>query len=134
MVGFPGESDRDFNQTLSLFREVRYTSAFMFAYSERTGTAAARMADQLPTALRKERLNTLIELQTAITRQHYASAVGREAHVLVTGRQDRRDRMLMGQDGGTKRVLISCDRDLTGTILPVKIVKSTGMTLIGERI
>ncbi len=133
MVGFPAETDDDFRQTLSLVDLVRFTSAFMFAYSERDGTAAASMDGQVPQQEKKRRLEELITLQTAITKECYASMVGRTVDVLFTERQKRRDRAWMGQDAGCKRVLVRCEESLAGTILPMKIARSTGMTLIGER-
>jgi tRNA-2-methylthio-N6-dimethylallyladenosine synthase len=133
MVGFPGESDEHFGDTLSLVERVRFTSAFMFAYSEREGTKAASMSGRLPRSVRRERLERLIELQTAITREHYRSMVGRRVTVLLTRRQDRRDRAWMGQDGGCKRVLYACSEKLAGTIFDLRVVRSTGMTLICER-
>ncbi len=133
MVGFPGETEEDFRQTLWLFEQVRYTTAFMFAYSPREGTAAAKMAAQLDQATKKRRLNTLIAMQMEITREHYASMIGKEVSVMFTERQKGRDRAWMGQDFGAKRVLFDCDDDLAGTILNVRIKQSSGMTLIAER-
>lgn len=134
MVGFPGETDDDFQETLSLFREVRYTTAFMFAFSIRTGTKAATMSDQVPNEIKKERLNTLIKLQTEITKDHYQAMVGKTVEVLFTLQQERRDRGWLGQDFGCKRVLLSCTDPVAGMIFKVNIIRSSGMTLIGERI
>jgi tRNA-2-methylthio-N6-dimethylallyladenosine synthase len=133
MVGFPGETAADFQDTLALFRDVRFTAAFQFAFSPRAGTAAAGLAGQVPAEVKKERLTALIALQTGITKQAYAAMVGATAAVLFTQRQDDDPDMWMGQDEGCKRVLLRCTEELAGTILTVKIVKSTGMTLIAER-
>jgi tRNA-2-methylthio-N6-dimethylallyladenosine synthase len=133
MVGFPGETDREYGETLSLVERVRFTTAFMFAYSEREGTKAATMEGQVPRRIRKERLERLIDIQTAITREWYESMVGRTVSVLFTQRQQRRDRAWMGQDYGCKRVLLACREELAGTILDVRVARSTGMTLICER-
>jgi tRNA-2-methylthio-N6-dimethylallyladenosine synthase len=132
MVGFPGETEKEFLETMFLVREVRFATAFMFAYSIREGTAAASMGGQVDEATRKERLAELIEVQTAITKEHYACAVGRTVPVLFTHRQERRGGEWMGQDYGCKRVLLACDLDLTGTIFDVEIIESSGMTLIGK--
>lgn len=134
MTGFPTETDRDFEQTVSLFKDVRFTTAFMFAFSIREGTAAGKMDGQIPQNVKKERLNRLVEIQTEITKKHYEEMTGRTVSALFCRRQDRGDRFWMGQDYGSKRVLLNCDEDMAGMILNVKIVKSTGMTLIGERI
>ncbi len=133
MTGFPGESDADFDETLSLFRRARFTSAFMFAFSPRTGTAAASMPGQVPADIAKRRLNTLIALQTDTTRQTYHAMVGKTVRALITERQDKRDRMWMGRDYGCKRVLVSCSDDLSGTILDLNVTGSSGMTLLCER-
>jgi len=133
MVGFPGETDDDFAQTMSLFERVRFTTAFMFAYSAREETAAARLADRVPEHVKKQRLERIIALETAITKEIYAGMVGSTAHVLITGRQNRRGTAWVGQDNGCKRVLMRCGGEPAGTILPVKVVRSTGMTLIAER-
>lgn len=132
MTGFPGETDREFGDTLSLFEQVRFTTAFMFAFSPRSGTAAATMPAQVDPAVARERLARLIELQTSITRSQYEQMVGRSIEVLVTERQTKRDQNWMAQDAGCKRVLVCCDRDLAGAILRVRVRSSSGMTLLAE--
>ncbi len=133
MVGFPTETDAEYEGTLSLFETVRFTTAFMFAYSRRDNTAAASMADDVPAAVKQGRLARLIRLQTAMTKEVYGAMIGRELPVLLTGRQEGRDGLWMGQDMGCKKVLAACKDCRAGTILPLRIVKSTGKTLIGER-
>jgi tRNA-2-methylthio-N6-dimethylallyladenosine synthase len=133
MVGFPSETEEDFQYTLSLFENVKYTTAFMFAYSKRDGTAAATMPDDVAVNKKKERLAALIDVQTKITKEHYASMVGKELDVLFTERQRGRENLWMGQDNGSKRVLLSCDDSIAGTILHVRVNRSSGMTLICER-
>ncbi|HMD68971.1 MAG TPA: tRNA (N6-isopentenyl adenosine(37)-C2)-methylthiotransferase MiaB [Chitinivibrionales bacterium] len=133
MVGFPTETDVDYEDTLSLFDAVRFTTAFMFAYSRRDNTAAASMAGDIAAHVKQERLARLIRVQTAITKETYGAAVGRELPVLLTGRQEGNSGLWMGQDMGCKKVLAACKDCRAGTILPLRIVKSTGKTLIGER-
>jgi tRNA-2-methylthio-N6-dimethylallyladenosine synthase len=134
MTGYPGETEADFRETLSLLDKARFTAAFMFAYSPRRGTAAAKSPDQVPEEIRRERLREIITFQTEITRSRYDNMVGNTAQVLITGRQEKKERAWMGQDNGCKRVLIHCEDELAGTILDVRITASTGMTLIGERV
>lgn len=134
MVGFPGETDKDYRQTFSLFEQVRFTKAFMFAYSVRKGTEAASMRDSVPDTIKKERLKALVNLQTEITKEYHNRMVGKTVEVLFTQRQDRNDNSWMGQDYGCKRVLLGCKDNLAGMILKVPVIKSTGMTLITERI
>ena len=134
MVGFPGETEEDYQETLSLFEHVKFTKAFMFAYSIRQGTKAASMKTLVPDRIKRERLKKLVNLQTEITKKYHREMVGKTAEVLYTRRQDRKDTSWMGQDNGCKRVLLSCEDNLAGMILKVTIVRSTGMTLIAERI
>jgi tRNA-2-methylthio-N6-dimethylallyladenosine synthase len=134
LVGFPGETDAEFRETLSLVKDVRFTTAFMFAYSPREGTAAAAMREEISKAEKMARLAELIALQTEITREIYEKSVGRELEVLITDRQQKRDMAWMGQDRGCKRVLISCEDAVAGMIFKVRAVRSSGMTLIAEKI
>ena len=133
MVGFPSETEDDFQETVSLFKSVRFSMVFMFAYSKRDGTAAAGMTDDIALNKKKERLAALIDVQTKITKEHYASMIGKEMNVLFTERQRGRGNLWMGQDNGCKRVLLACDTDIAGTILHVRAVRSSGMTLVCER-
>ncbi len=134
MVGFPSETDAEFRDTLKLVEDARYTTAFMFAYSPREGTAAASMKEMISEEEKQARLTQLIGLQTEITREIYESSVGRELEVFISGRQEKRDRAWMGQDHGCKRVLLACSDLEAGMILRCRAVRSSGMTLIGERI
>jgi tRNA-2-methylthio-N6-dimethylallyladenosine synthase len=134
MVGFPSETEEEFKETLDLVKEIRFTTAFMFAYSVREGTRAAEMTDDIPGELKLNRLKELIELQTAITRSIYEGFVGKELQILVSGRQEKKDKLWMGMDQGCKRLLLSCENAEAGMIFNVRAVKSSGMTLICERI
>jgi len=135
MVGYPSETEQDFEETLSLVQEIRFTTAFMFAYSAREGTAAARLVDDLPHTLKIERLNRLIRLQTAITKELYQAAVGETKEVMVYDRVKKKNgEFLRAQDQGCKRVLVPCSDVPAGTILTVRTVRSSGMTLVAERI
>ncbi|MBN1130615.1 MAG: tRNA (N6-isopentenyl adenosine(37)-C2)-methylthiotransferase MiaB [Chitinispirillaceae bacterium] len=134
LVGFPTETEEEFNETLDLVREMRFTAAFMFAYSVREGTAAARMTDTVPRGEKISRLERLIRLQTSITREIYESMVGRRLEIMVYDRVEKKNgTFLRGQDHGCKRVLAACPGHPAGTILTVQAVRSSGMTLIAER-
>jgi tRNA A37 methylthiotransferase MiaB len=104
----------------------------MFIYSKRDNTTAAAMEDDIPTEEKKHRLRELIDCQTAITRELYQHAVGTDLSVLFTMRQDAGEKLWMGQDNGCKRVLVACDESLAGMILPVRVIRSSGMTLLCE--
>jgi tRNA-2-methylthio-N6-dimethylallyladenosine synthase len=134
LVGFPTETESEFDETLALVREVRFTTAFMFAYSARVGTAAARYSDDVSREEKIDRLNRLIHLQTSITREVYEAMVGRNMEVLVYGRAEKKNgAFLKGQDNGSKRVLVACPDCPAGTIFKVRAVRSSGMTIIAER-
>jgi tRNA-2-methylthio-N6-dimethylallyladenosine synthase len=134
LVGFPTETESEFEATLALVQEVRFTTAFMFAYSVREGTAAARFSDDVAREEKIERLNRLIRLQTAITKECYEAAVGGTHEVMVYDRiMKDNGGFLRAQDHGCKRVLVPCTDVPAGTILPVRAVRSSGMTLIAER-
>ena len=83
IVGFPGETEEDFEQTLSLYREVKYDMSYMFIYSEREGTASAIHFDDLPRNVKIERLSRLIELSKEISLTENYKWIGREVEVLV---------------------------------------------------
>lgn len=134
MVGFPSETEADFNDTISLMSEVRFTAAFMFAYSKREGTQAASMAGEVAEPTKKERLARLIALQTEITKNRYSSMVGKELAVLFLEQQRGGDHLWLGQDEGCKRAVLACKENIAGTILKVRAVRSSGMTLITERV
>ena len=129
MVGFPGETPDDFSDTLSLFEQVRYTDAFMFAYSPREGTAAAQIPDTVEPAEKKRRLQQIIELQTGITRERYEHAVGDTVAVLA---ENKKNEQWIGRTDGCKRVAFPCETAIAGTIFKVRIQRSSGKTLIGE--
>ena len=105
IVGFPGETEADFEETLAVVEEVRYDSAFTFIYSPRRGTDAATMADQVPEAVKHERLERLVEVVQRIAAERNAERVGRVEQVLVEG-QSRTDETLLR--GRTRRNTTVC--------------------------
>jgi tRNA-2-methylthio-N6-dimethylallyladenosine synthase len=136
MVGFPGETDEDFQATMDLFKKVRFTSAFMFAFSPRKGTGAANYKDQVPHEVKVARLNELVLVQTEITKESYNALVGTEVTTLLTHRQEGKKGGAphwLGQDQGFKRVLVENDStEIGGTEVTGKVIRSTGMTLVIE--
>jgi len=131
IVGFPGESDADFENTLSIIRTVGYASAFSFKYSPRPGTPGASLEEQLPEALKTERLHRLQALVTSQMQAFNASMVGRVLPVLV----ERPGRM-PGQVGGRSPYLQAVHLDggpeLIGAIHPVEIVGVSSNSLEGR--
>ncbi len=134
-VGYCQESEEDFQQTLSLVREVRFDSAFMFKYSERPGTYAAKhLADDVPEAVKIDRLNQLIALQTQISAERNAEDVGREFDVLVEGFSKRSREQLCGRNEQNKMVVFDRQGHHIGQTVRVRIIGSTSATLIGKAV
>jgi tRNA-2-methylthio-N6-dimethylallyladenosine synthase len=122
MLGFPGETDEQFENTMSFMRQVRFDSAFMFAYSPREGTKAAVMDDQIPHTVKIERLEQLIAQQTAITLEINHSQCGRTYPVLVEGRSVKNSQRWTGLTPHGKTVNFAAGRDLYGQIVYVRAV------------
>ena len=134
-VGYCNESEDDFGQTLSLMREVEFDSAFMFKYSERPGTFAARhLPDNISEDEKIRRLNLLIQLQTEISAKRYAEDVGKEFAVLVEGFSKRSHDQLCGRTGQNKMVVFDKSGHHIGETVSVRITGSTSATLFGEAI
>jgi tRNA-2-methylthio-N6-dimethylallyladenosine synthase len=124
LVGFPGESDRDFEQTLALVREVGFDFAYMFRYSERTGTAACRLEGKVPEPVAAERLSRLIAMQNAITRERNQALVGTRLEVLV---ESRRGEDLLGRTRTNKIVVLKTQAPI-GARVKVAITGIKGWT------
>lgn len=132
IVGFPGETDEEFEDTISLVKEVEYDSAFMFIYSPRPGTGAPNLPDHVPEEVKSERIHRLIEVQNEISARKNQAMVGTTQEVLVEGKNEREAGMLNGRTRGNKIVTFAGDEDLIGQIIPVKITRSRTWTLVGE--
>ena len=134
IVGFPGETEEQFQDTMSLVDEVGYDSAFTFIYSPRTGTRAAAMEDQIPEDVATDRIKRLIALQDRRQREAMARFVGQEEEVLVEGLSRRSDAAVSGK--GRHSVSITCPgtgEDI-GQIVRVRVTEIKNNTLMGERI
>ncbi|MGE5527596.1 MAG: tRNA (N6-isopentenyl adenosine(37)-C2)-methylthiotransferase MiaB [Patescibacteria group bacterium] len=131
IVGFPGETDEDFRDTLDLVEEVRFDGAFTFAYSPRLGTKAADLPDQLPEEVKKERLYRLIEVQNRISREINEGLRGKVEEVLVEGPSERAPEIWCGRTRGNKLVLFRGPSE-EGSLVPVRITDPHTWTLHGE--
>ncbi|MBC7082233.1 MAG: tRNA (N6-isopentenyl adenosine(37)-C2)-methylthiotransferase MiaB [Bacillota bacterium] len=133
IVGFPGETEEDFLQTLKVVQEVRFDSAFTFVFSPRRGTAAARMEDQVPEDVKSERIQRLIEVQEAITVEINRGLAGKVVEVLVEGESKTNPAMLAGRTRTNKLVIFPRDdRACKGSLVKVRITKPQAWTQIGE--
>ncbi|MGN0708752.1 MAG: radical SAM protein, partial [Anaerovoracaceae bacterium] len=134
IVGFPGETEEDFQRTLDLVEAVRYDSAFTFLYSIRQGTPAAEYPDQIPEDVKHERFNRLVELVDSISAEKNKAYEGRIERVLVEGTSKRDPSAVSGRTEGFKLVNFRTDRDLTGKFADVRITKGKTFSLEGELI
>lgn len=120
MLGFPGETEEQFQNTLAFVEEIRFDSAFMFAYSPREPTRAASLPEQLPQEEKVRRLDMLIALQNRTTVEINRSQIGRVFEVLVEGRSPKDAERWQGLTRGGKTVHFAAHRDLIGKTVPVR--------------
>jgi tRNA-2-methylthio-N6-dimethylallyladenosine synthase len=120
IVGFPGETDEQFENTLRVVERIRFDGAFMFAYSPRPGTPAAQMENQVPRAVKQERLQRLIALQNRITCEINSAQVGRVFEVLVEGPSQKDPTKLAGFTRENKMMHFVGARELAGQIVRVR--------------
>ena len=132
IVGFPGETDRDFAETLSLMQEVNYDASYSFAFSPRPGTEAAAFADDVPQQVKKERLARVQELQAALSLTKNRSRIGKTEPVLVEGPSREGNSRLTGRTPHGRVVNFNGGEGLTGDILNVKIIEASANFLKGE--
>lgn len=134
LTGFCGETEDDHRQTLALMEELRFDSAFMFLYSERSGTYAARkLPDDIPLDVKKRRLSEIIALQETVSAEAFAAQVGKRERVLVHARSKRDARQLVGRTDGFKSVVLSAPDGVgPGDFVDVRITRSTMATLFGD--
>ena len=134
-TGFSGETEEDFLQTLSLMEEVGYDAAFMFRYSERPGTFAAKnLPDDVPEEVKIERLNRMIALQNRLSEQSNRKDIGKTFEVLVEGRSKRSADDFCGRTSQNKMVVFPKGDAVVGSIVKVRIKDASSATLIGELI
>jgi len=132
IVGFPGETEEDFEETLSLVRAVKYDSAFTFLYSIRKGTPAAEYEDQIPEDVKHERFNRLVEAVNAESAARNAAYVGRIERVLVEGVSKKDETTLSGRTEGFKLVDFPGSAELAGSMVDVEITEGRTFSLTGK--
>lgn len=132
IVGFPGETEEDFEQTLSLVREARFDNAYCFKYSQRKDTPAAAMPDQLPEEVIEARHARLLNLVNEIGGERYLSCVGRTMQILVQGPSRRNAARLEGRTRSNRIVIFDGDERHVGQLMDVKIERSGSFTLYGN--
>lgn len=134
-TGFHGETEEDFQQTLSLMREVGFDAAFMFKYSERPGTLASKMMpDNVPEDVKIDRLNRMIALQNELSAESNHRQIGTEAEVLVEGVSKRSKEEIVGRTPQNRTVVFARNGAKVGDVVRVRIIEATSATLRGERV
>ncbi len=134
IVGFPGETEEDFLDTLDVVRTSKFDNAFMFMYSPRKGTKAATMDCQLDQEVKKERLQRLIEVQNEVSKELSLAFVGKTEKVFVEGPSKKNKAVLSSRTSTNKIVLFEGDSSLEGEFVEVKITDAKTWTLYGELI
>jgi tRNA-2-methylthio-N6-dimethylallyladenosine synthase len=130
IVGFPGETDDDFEQTVSAVEEVAYDGAFTFVFSPRRGTEAAEMPDQVPNEVKHERIERLVEVVQRVAEQRNRERIGRVEEVLVEGPSRNGDSLLRGRTRRNTTVNFAGAAE-PGELVPVRIEGATSTTLRG---
>ena len=135
MVGFSGETENDFMDTLNAFKEIEFDEAYTFIYSNRENAIASLLPDQVPLKLKKERLWKLIDLQKKISSQINKKLEGEILEVLVDKKSKKNiENQFSGRTGTNKTVVFTSKQNLLGQLVKVKIMKSSAWTLYGELI
>ena len=132
IVGFPGETEEDFQETLDLISKVEFDSAFTFLYSVRKGTPAEKYTDQVEEEVKHERFNRLVDLVNGISAKKNKALVGTVEKVLVEGKSKTNPKLYTGRTGGHKLVNFSGKAEDIGHIVPVFITESGTFSLTGE--
>ncbi|RXZ70053.1 tRNA (N6-isopentenyl adenosine(37)-C2)-methylthiotransferase MiaB [Fusobacterium necrophorum] len=132
IVGFPGETEQDFLDTLEVVREINYDNAFMFMYSIRQGTRAASMQEQVPEDTKKERLQKLMDVQARCSYKESQKYQGKIVRVLVEGESKKNKEVLSGRTSTNKIVLFQAPISLKGSFVNVEIYECKTWTLYGK--
>jgi tRNA-2-methylthio-N6-dimethylallyladenosine synthase len=132
IVGFPGETEADFEETLSLAREAQFDNAYMFKYSPRKDTPAAEMPGQVPHELKEERNARLLELINSIAQKRYDARVGKQVQILVEGPSKKNPARLAGRTRCNKIVVFEGTERHVGQLMDVKILRAGAFTLYGD--
>lgn len=133
IVGFSGETDEDFAQSLSLMEEVRFQHSYVFKYSVREGTPAQKLDDDVSDALKKERHARLADLQEQISLEKNRERIGRVEEVLVEG-PSKDPARLTGRTRSHRLIHFAAPESLVGEVIRVKVTHATGLSLLGEMV
>jgi len=134
IVGFPDETDEEFEATLDLIKYVKYDNIYSFIYSRRSGTKAAEMPDRTPDSVKGERMRRLLEVQREISTEHYRRFIGRKMRVLVDGISKKRPGFVSGKSSEYIIVEFEGESSLIGQFVDVEITEAMNWAVIGKKI
>lgn len=132
IVGFPGETEEDFEDTLDVVKKVKFEQVFMFIYSKRVGTPAEKMDNQVPDNIKHERFNRLKALVESQMKEQNQKYIGTVQKILIEGKSKNNSNTLTGRTKTNKVVIVEASEDLIGKIIDVKIVSEHMWYLKGE--
>ncbi len=131
IVGFPGETDQDYQDTCSLLEKVGFSGAFTFVYSRRSGTVAYDMPEQISKEVKRERITKLVALQNSITKEQTKQYKGKTVEILVEGFDEKRG-LYLGRDIYNRMGYFKSDKNFIGEFVKIKIEKVNGVSLFGQ--
>ncbi|MCX7774896.1 MAG: tRNA (N6-isopentenyl adenosine(37)-C2)-methylthiotransferase MiaB [Spirochaetaceae bacterium] len=134
LVGFPGETEEDLEQTLDLMRRVGFIYSFMYHFNVRQGTPAASMPDKVPEKIKKQRLARVIELQKELTRAHMRTRIGQTDEVLIEGMSRRSRKEVLARTQRDEMVVFPADASRIGQFARVRLTGISGNTFRGEEV
>ncbi|MFA6857069.1 MAG: tRNA (N6-isopentenyl adenosine(37)-C2)-methylthiotransferase MiaB [Treponema sp.] len=134
MLGFPGETEADFSEAVSLMQTVRYENAFMYYYNPREGTPACKMDNQVPLDIKKDRLQKIIDMQLKITAEEMKKRVGNTVQVLVESVSRDSKAEVLGKTAQDERVAFAGAASLIGSFMTVRITELNGQTFKGTAV
>jgi tRNA-2-methylthio-N6-dimethylallyladenosine synthase len=132
IVGFPGETEEDFELTRRHFEEIGFDMAYLFKYSVRPGTTAEPLGDPVPTEVKEHRNQVLLDILGRHSLARNEALVGKVEEVLLEGPAKRGEGMFMGRTRGHRKVIVPANDRLVGELVPVRIQSATASTLMGE--
>ncbi|MDO5717559.1 MAG: tRNA (N6-isopentenyl adenosine(37)-C2)-methylthiotransferase MiaB [Tissierellia bacterium] len=132
IIGFPGETEEDFEQTLDAIRKIRYDQVFIFKYSKRVGTGAAKMKDQVDEDIKSRRFQQILDLVNDICYENNSEYLGRIEKVLIEGKSKNDPDKLTGRTESNKIVHLNADDSIIGSIVDVEITGFSSFTLEGK--
>ena len=134
IVGFPGETENEFEQTLKLIEKIKFNFAYMFKYSSRPGTKASEFTDQISEEIKQKRLEKLIEIQKGITLKNYKNYIGSIQEIIIEKKSKKSKNNWVGRTEGNVWTVIKDNGERIKDIVVVEITDAKGVTLFGKKI